>query len=413
MASETNWAGNLRYRAQRLVEPVTVDELADAIVSSDRARVLGTRHSFSDIADTTGVHLSLARMVDVPTFDRTTGTVSVPAAMRYGELAPWLHERGRALANLASLPHISVGGAVATGTHGSGERIGSLATQVAAVELVDGTGAHVRVARGDADFDGTVVSLGALGAVVRLELDTVAAEPYGQTVYEGIGWDAALDGFDELQASGDSVSLFTTWRSADEIDQVWVKSRRAAPDLRALGGRPADGARHPIPGVDPRPATEQGHVPGAWFDRLPHFRLAFTPSAGDELQSEYLLPRSELREAVAGLRGLASRIAPVLLVSEVRTVAADRLWLSSAYDTDVVAFHFTWRRDEAAVGELLPHIEAALPPSARPHWGKVFALPGREVRARYPRWSEFAELRARRDPQGRFANAWTGRLGLT
>ncbi len=413
MASETNWAGNLRYRAQRLVEPVTVDELAETIVSADRVRVLGTRHSFSDIADTTGVHVSLARMVDVPTLDRATGVVSVPAAMRYGELAPWLHDRGRALANLASLPHISVGGSVATGTHGSGERIGSLATQVSAVELVDGSGAHVRVERGDPDFDGTVVSLGALGAVVRLELDTVAAEPYGQTVYEGIGWDAVLDGFDELQAAGDSVSLFTTWRSADEIDQVWVKSRRDAPDLTAFGGRPADGARHPIPGVDPRPATEQGHAPGAWFDRLPHFRLAFTPSAGDELQSEYLVPRSEVREAVAALRGLAARLAPVLLVAEVRTVAADRLWLSSAYETDVVAFHFTWRRDEPAVGELLPTVEAALPATARPHWGKVFTLPAADVRARYPQWTAFAELRARRDPASRFANAWTERLGLS
>ena len=410
--AETNWAGNLRYRAERLAEPGDLDDLIDTITGARQVRVLGTRHSFNDIADTDGTLVSLARLVDEPALDEATGVVSVPAGMRYGDLAPWLHERGRALSNLASLPHISVAGAVSTGTHGSGARIGSLATQVAAVELIDGMGASVRVRRGEADFDGSVVSLGALGAIVRLHLDTVPAEPYAQTVYEGIGWDAATDAFDDLQASGDSVSLFTTWRDPDAIDQVWVKSRRPAPDLAALGGRPADGPRHPIPGIDAEPCTAQGHVPGPWFDRLPHFRLAFTPSAGDELQSEYLVAREDAPAAIAALRGLAKQIAPLLLVSEVRTIAADRLWLSPAYDTDAVAFHFTWRREPHAVTSLLPAIEDALPSSARPHWGKISTVPGNALKGRYPRWDDFAELRRRRDPHGRFRNEWMVRAGL-
>lgn len=412
MTAETNWAGSLRYRARAILAPASVDELVDTIVAADRVRVLGSRHSFNDIADTDGILLSLAKLVDEPVLHPADGTVSVAAGMRYGDLAPWLHERGRALANLASLPHISVAGAVATGTHGSGSRIGSLATQVAAIELIDGAGTPVRVRRGDVDFDGSVVSLGALGAVVRLELDTVASEPYGQTVYEGMRWDAALDAFDELQSSGDSVSLFTTWRDADAIDQVWVKSRRPAPDLSGLGGRPADGPRHPIPGIDAQPCTEQGHVPGPWFERLPHFRLAFTPSAGDELQSEYLVARADAPAAIAALRGLAPRIAPLLLVSEVRTVAADDLWLSPAHGADIVALHFTWRREPDAVTALLPAIEEALPASARPHWGKLFTLPADALKARYPRWDDFRDLRARRDPAGRFANGWIARLGL-
>lgn len=412
MTAETNWAGNVCYRAERIETPASLDELAEIVEATARVRVLGSRHSFTDIADTDGVLISLAALVDEPVLHPATGVVSVAAGMRYGDLAPWLHERGRALANLASLPHISVAGAVATGTHGSGERIGSLATQVAAVELIDGAGDIIRVQRGDADFDGSVVSLGSLGAVTRLELDTVAAEPFGQTVYENITWDAALDSFDALQASGDSVSLFTTWRHRDRIDQVWVKSRAAAPDLSALGGRPADGPRHPIPGIDPEPCTVQGHVPGPWYDRLPHFRLAFTPSAGEELQSEYLVARADAAAAIDALRALAPRIAPHLLVSEVRTVAADRLWLSPAYGTDAVALHFTWHRRPDEVAALLPVIDAALPASARPHWGKVFTMPSDEVRGRYPRWEAFRELRDRRDPAGRFSNAWTRRLGL-
>lgn len=410
--AETNWAGNLRYRAERLAEPADLDELIDTITGARHVRMLGTRHSFNDIADTDGTLISLARLVDEPMLDEATGIVSVAAGTRYGDLAPWLHERGRALSNLASLPHISVAGAVSTGTHGSGARIGSLATQVAGVELIDGTGAQVRVRRGDPDFDGSVVSLGALGAIVRLNLDTVAAEPFGQTVYEGIGWDAAAASFDDLQASGDSVSLFTTWRDPDAIDQVWVKSRRSAPDLAALGGRPADGPRHPIPGIVAEPCTAQGHVPGPWFDRLPHFRLAFTPSAGDELQSEYLVARDDALAAIDALRSLAPMIAPLLLVSEVRTVAADRLWLSPAYDTDAVAFHFTWRRDPDAVTRVLPAIEDALPSSARPHWGKISTLPAGALRARYPRWDDFADLVRRRDPAGRFRNEWMVRTGL-
>lgn len=408
----TNWAGNVAFSAAAVAAPTSVDEVASLVASTERVRVAGSRHSFSDIADTTGTLLSLAGLVGAPELDSARGIVRVPGGLRYGDLAPWLHERGHALANLASLPHISIAGAVATGTHGSGERIGSLATQVSALELIDGEGELVRVARGEPDFEGSVVSLGSLGVVTAIELDTEPTFEVSQTVFEGARWDDVLAQFDDLQRSGDSVSVFTTWRDADAADQIWVKTRGGAPDLSALGARPADGPRHPLPGIDPAPCTAQLGSRGAWFDRLPHFRLAFTPSAGEELQSEYLVPRAEALAAIEAVRTLASRIAPLLLVCEVRTVAADDLWLSPAFGTDVVGIHFTWVRDEPAVMALLPEIEAALPSSARPHWGKLFALPGDEVTARYPRWDDVVALRARRDPRGRFANAWTASLGL-
>lgn len=413
-----NWAGNLSYRAQRLIAPRTRDELADAVVSSHRVRALGSRHSFSDIADTDGVLISLTELRAEPELDEERGVVRVPGGVRYGDLAPWLDDRGYALANLASLPHISIAGAVATGTHGSGARIGSLATQVAAIELVDGRGEAVRVARGDDDFAGSVVGLGALGIVTALELDVEPTYEVAQTVFEGVGWDDALAAFDDLQARADSVSLFTTWCSADAIDQVWMKTRAAAVgltaavDLTDLGGRPADGPRHPLPGIDPQPCTPQQGLRGPWYDRLPHFRLAFTPSAGDELQSEYLVPRGDLVPAITALRELAPDIAALLLVCEVRTVAADDLWLSMASGGDALALHFTWRPDEAAVRAFLPQLEEALPQTARPHWGKLFTLDGAAVSARYPRWADAQALRERRDPDRRFANAWTERLGF-
>ncbi|WP_322411265.1 FAD-binding protein [Microbacterium invictum] len=416
----TNWAGNLTYRAARVVEPSDETELSRIL---DRAReddatvrVLGSRHSFNDIADTDGVIVSLAGLarsgaVDVAP-DRTS--VRIPAGIRYGDLVPVLEREGLALANLASLPHISVAGAVQTGTHGSGDRVGALGTQVAAVELLTAAGERATLERGDEDFPGAVVGLGALGIVTHLHLDVLPHYTVAQTVYEGVRWDDALGRFDELTGAGDSVSLFTRWVDPDVIDQVWVKARATSrpDDLSAFGARAADGPRHPIPGIDPTPCTTQLGVRGPWYDRLPHFRLAFTPSAGEELQSEYLVARTEAVAAIEAVRGLADRIAPLLLTCEVRTMAADDLWLSPAYDRPTVGIHFTWHRDEEAVRALLPAIEAALPASTRPHWGKVFTMPGDEIRGRYPRFDDFAALRTRLDPDRRFVGDYLARLGL-
>ncbi|AZC13271.1 FAD-binding protein [Microbacterium sp. ABRD28] len=416
----TNWAGNLTYRAARIVEPIDEAELS-AILDRARGdgttvRVLGSRHSFNDVADTDGVIISLAGLA---TADRVSvapdrQTVRIPAGIRYGDLVPVLEREGLALANLASLPHISVAGAVQTGTHGSGDRVGALGTQVAGVELLTAAGERMTLTRGEDGFDGVVVGLGALGIVTHLTLDALPHFTVAQTVFEGVRWDDALSRFDELTGAGDSVSLFTRWTDADVIDQVWVKSRTTSDpdDLSTFGARAADGPRHPIPGIDPTPCTAQEGVPGPWYDRLPHFRLAFTPSAGEELQSEYLVARADAVAAIQAVRGLADRIAPLLLTCEVRTMAADDLWLSPAYGRPTVGIHFTWQRDEAAVRALLPTLEAALPASARPHWGKVFTMPGDEIRRRYPRFDDFSALRARLDPDRRFVGDYLARLGL-
>ena len=162
--------------------------------------------------------------------------------MTYGRLAPMLHERGLALHNLASLPHISVGGAIATGTHGSGDRLGNLATAVSAIDILRSDGEIVHLERGDTDFDGAVVGLGALGVVVRVRLDVEPEYQIAQHVYEGLAWDELAARFDEITGAGDSVSLFTTWGS--HVDQVWVKQRPAIRSRRNVLRR-STGHRRP------------------------------------------------------------------------------------------------------------------------------------------------------------------------
>ncbi|MCK6068315.1 MULTISPECIES: D-arabinono-1,4-lactone oxidase [Microbacterium] len=412
-----NWAGNLVYSAAETVSPTSVEELAAVVSRAARIKPFGTRHSFNAVADTDGVAVSVAALPPEVSIDPDRGVVRAAAGLRYGDLAARLERDGWALANLASLPHISLAGAVATGTHGSGDTVGSLASAVAAVELVTAGGALRTFRRGDPDFPGVVVSLGALGVVTTLELDIVPRFDIAQTVYEELPLDAALTGFSAITAAGYSVSLFTTWLDPDVIDQVWVKRTTEtgpAPDTLS-GARRATVKRHPLPGVDPEHCTDQLGVPGPWLARLPHFKLEYTPSSGDELQTEYLVPRQHAGDALRAVRALAGEIAPLLLVCEVRTVAGDDLWLSPAQGGGVVGIHFTWQPRQAEVEAVLPDIARALEPfAARPHWGKVFDADAAAPRlpGLYPQWDDFRSLRRALDPCGVFANAFLDRLGV-
>lgn len=404
---EQNWAGNLTYSG-RIVRPASVAAVQEAVAGAERVRPLGSRHSFNDIADTAGVLVALEALP--PDIEFAGDTVSVSAGTRYGVLAEVLRERGLALANLASLPHISVGGAIATGTHGSGDRNGNLSTAVAALELVGADGELRRIRRGDEDFAGSVVALGTLGVVTRVTLDVRPTFEVRQHVYPGVPWAPVLDDLGAVLASGYSVSLFTDW-TGDRIGQVWIKSAGtdAAADL--LGAPAATTRLHMIDGESVEAVTEQLGLPGPWLDRLPHFRLGHKPSSGEELQSEYLVPRTNAVEAIGRLRAAHERIAPLLHISEIRSVAADDLWLSGAHGHDAVALHFTWRLDPAGVGALLPDLEAALLPlGARPHWGKCFAATARELAPLYPKWARFAALRRAADPHDKFGNAFTERV---
>ena len=406
--SQVNWAGNYTYRAGRLHRPSRLDQVREIVVNAPRVRVLGSRHSFTDVADSSELLTLDALPADV-VVDREARTVSFSAGLRYGELAAALQAEGVALANLASLPHISVAGAVATATHGSGDANGSLATAVAGLEVVTSSGEILAAARGDTDFNGLVVGLGALGAVTRITLDVQPAYRVRQRVFEGLAWDALLEHFDEVTAAGYSVSVFTRWGEA--VDQVWVKSRvtDAPEQVRGdlFGATAATVQRHPVLGLDPVNTTPQLGVPGPWSDRLPHWRMGFTPSTGEELQSEYLVPRRHAAATIQALRPLGEVVRPVLQVSEIRTVAADRLWMSPQYGQDTIGVHFTWTPDQDAVGRVLVDVEAALAPfAARPHWGKVFLADAAAIAPLYARLPDFARLVVRLDPRGAFRNAW-------
>jgi len=367
-------------------------------------RALGTRHSFSRVADTSGVLLStehLNRIVEVG-----ERTVVVEAGIRYGELGRALAPHGLGLSNYASLPHISVGGAIATATHGSGARNQSLASSAAAIDLVCAGGSLIHLNRTDDRFEGAIVALGALGLVVRVTLDAVAEFEVRQQVFEGLPWPTVEANLHELLALGYSTSLFTRWTAAG-VDQAWVKS--TVPIESCFGATPADGQRHPIAGADAVHTTEQLGVPGPSAERLPHFRLGFTPSGGDELQSEYAVAREHAVNAVRALRALGPMLTPLLLTSELRAVAADSLWLSPFHGRDSVCIHFTWKPLAAKVDAVLQRIEAALAPfEPRPHWGKLFV---QSPAALYPRLPEFRALRAGLDPQRRYANAFDSQLG--
>jgi alditol oxidase len=438
-SSMTNWAGNVTFRAHRVHRPASVAALQLLVARSSRARALGTGHSFSPVADTTGdliVTAGLPRLIEL---DSARGTVTVGAGLRYGEVAGPLHAAGRGLASLASLPHISVAGACATGTHGSGDDTPVLAAAVRGLEMVGADGDLVRLDRGAADFAAAVVGLGAFGIVTALTLDTVPAFEVRQYVYDDIPLEQALENFDRIFRAACSVSLFTTFRRP-VIDQAWLKHRVDEPGVRTtggcgesslagtvavagpsaphagtaepewLGGRLADGPRHPISGQPAGFCTQQLGVPGPWHERLPHFRLDFTPSTGDELQSEYLLPRASGRDALTALHGIGRLLAPVLRVAEIRTIAADHAWLSPCYGRDSVGFHFTWISDGQAVAPALAAVEERLAPlGARPHWGKLFGMTPETVRGRYPRADDFRRLMRDYDPDGKFRNRFLDR----
>ena len=413
----TNWSGNVEFGERELVAPRSVEELQEVVRGNDRVKALGTRHSFSAVADTSGALVDMTQMPWRLEIDREQRTVTVSAAVPYAELALAIEAEGLALKNMGSLPHISVGGAAATGTHGSGDGNQVLAASVTALDLVGADGAAVHLDRTDPAFEGSVVALGALGIVTALTLELVPTYTVRQDVFVDAPWDDVLAHFDAVTAGAYSTSMFIRDWSSDVVDQIWYKS---VVDGDGEPRLPAGVVAHP-PSVDPlAPAhgapeemlTTQGGVPGPWLERLPHFRPEKPPSnAGDELQSEFLLDRAHAVEALQRMKEIAAQIAPVLLVSEIRTVAADTLWLSGAYGRDTVGVHFTWHKDVEGVCALLPAVEERLADlGARPHWGKVYSDGYPDLLARYPRGVEFVALADKADPERKFRNAYLDRV---
>jgi alditol oxidase len=406
-----NWSGNLEYGTERLYSANSVEQVREYVAKQSKLKVLGTRHCFNTIANSTDDFLSVRPMAKIAALDAAAPTVTVEGGMSYGQLCPELDAKGFALHNLASLPHISIAGACSTATHGSGDKNGNLATAVSALEMVTAAGDAVQLSRkADSEtFRGAVVGLGALGVITKITLDVQPTFQMRQNVYENLSMDEWKNDFEAIESGAYSVSLFTNWQGR-KFSEVWLKSRVEegkhfhAPE-EFHGAKRATKNLHPIAELSAENCTEQMGVPGPWYERLPHFKMGFTPSAGKELQSEYFLPRPYAVDAVLAVERLRDRITPHLMISEIRTIAGDDLWMSPCYKQPCVTIHFTWKQDWPAVRKVLPVIERELAPfHARPHWGKLFTMVPSQLHLSYEKLPEFVALCQKYDPQGKFRN---------
>ncbi len=409
----TNWAGNLRYSAKNVVYPETIEQLRQAVLDIKGGKALGSKHSFNTVADTTETLISTSKLNKVLSLETTKGVVWSEAGIKYGDLALWLDQRGYAIHNLASLPHISVAGACATATHGSGGTNGNLSTAVEAIEIMKADGSLVSFDKSDPKFFGIVVNIGALGIVTKVALKVYPRFEVTQEVYENLPMSALKNHFDEIYALGYSVSMFTHWLDKN-INQLWVKKKvdgTVKPGPKTIFGAIAATTNlHPIKVNSPINCTDQMGVPGPWYERLPHFKMGFTPSNGAELQSEFFVPRKYAYDAIMAVEKLHTEVSPLLFVTEIRSISADELWLSPAYKQDVIAIHFTWKPETDKVMAILPKVEAALKPFYyMPHWGKIFTMNPTELQSRYPKFNDFLALAKEMDPTGKWKNEFLNR----
>lgn len=406
---EKNWSGVYSYTAKAVSHPTSLDELRAIVASAPKVHAVGARHCFNGIADSVEM-LALDRMPMPVEIDRASSTVTVNPGMRYYELLVALEREGLALHNTASLPHITVGGAVATATHGSGDKLQNLAGAVAALELITADGDIVRVTRGDADFEGMVVHIGALGVVSQITLDVQPSYRMRQEVFLDLDWDVLYEQFDAIMRSGESVSLFTDY--GDTVNELWVKTRVPdddtwTPRSELFGARAASAKVHPVSSLDGAHCTDQLGEPGPWCDRLPHFKVEGITDIGNEMQAEYMVDRQHAVAAIRALKDLSEVVRPFILAAEFRSVAPDDLWMSSAYQRETICLHYATIADPGVPNEMLPAVERALEPFApRPHWGKLFVATAEELAPRYPKINDFRDLAKRLDPNGKFRNAF-------
>ena len=405
-----NWATNIQFQADAFVMPETIEQLQVAVHRATQVKVVGAGHSFNQIADTTGTLVSLARLPKQLDIDPVNQTATISGGMTYNEIAPALHEAGFGLPNLSSTPHVTVIGACMTATHGSGNGNKVLADCVSAVEIVTADGELVRLSRAanGEKFPGMVVSLGALGVVARLTLDLVPTYFMQHEYYRQLPLDQLLTYFDAMAGSGYSVSLGSRWQS-DVAELVLV--RRHLPNGHALpvpadffGAAPA--TTDLFDGYQQGVITYAGNgIPGPWYERLPFFNVRSTIRGENERQSEYFVHRDHTVDALAAVRAIGPRMANIIKVCEIRTIAADDIWLSPAYEQDSLAIHFSWVGKDVEIMELLPTLEQALAPFApRPHWGKMFTMAPEVLQAGFPKMDDFRALVEAFDPAGNFRN---------
>ncbi len=408
-----NWARNLEFSAGEFLEINSISQLQEVINNSDKVKVLGTGHSFSPIADTSGSLISIKKLDPEIHIDSKMQTVSVSAGTSYAQLARYLEANGWALENLASLGEITVAGAIMTGTHGSGSSNTVLSNAVVEIEMILASGEKLLLNQQNLEeFNGFIVSFGALAVFTRLKLKIVKSFSIKQIVYENITSKSVSEYFDEIFDNAYSVSYFNSW-AKNSTGQIWMKflSDKDTSTLpkNAFGGNLAVANQHPVKVNDPSTCTEQMGAPGKWLYRLPHFKLDSSPASGDEVQTEYLVDRKYVKEYIEELSLIGDEIADKVYATEIRTIKADNLWLSGAYERPTVGFHFTWKKS-ADIETFLPKIEQILGQNGgRPHWGKLFSTNKNQLITRYPKFSNFQQLLKKYDPDGKFRNQFIDR----
>ncbi len=401
-----NWSGNIEYRPADLARPESISELQKVVAGASKVRAYGSGHSFNTLADTDGTLIAFSEFDKNIEIDSSKMLVRVPAGVRYGEVAPKLHANGFALRNMGSLPHITVVGATSTGTHGSGVGNKNLSGSIAEIELITATGDAITLDQ--SELPAARVALGSIGIIHHLTLDIVPTYEVAQTVYFDLPFVQLISNLDAILSAGYSVSVLSMW--GDEfVDQVWVKSKIGTNPVLTqnewFGAKLATRKSNPIREADSAAATEQFGLPGPWFERLPHFKLDFTPSFGEELQTEYFIDRKDAPAALNAIYKIREELSELIMVCEMRTVAQDENWLSEAYGRETFVFHFTWRPNIPAVEKLLLKIEASLEPfKARPHWGKVFTNNAFDFSSLYAKFNSFLTYRGTYDPSRKFVN---------
>jgi xylitol oxidase len=405
-----NWSKNVDFNDRDFLQPGSLAELQEMVRLNQKIRARGTAHSFNEIANTSSYAINLAKMPRVIEVNSEKSSIRVAAGLTYGELAPVLHSQGWALNNLASLPHISIAGSISTGTHGSGIKNQNLANQVLSLDIVTSEGELRHIDRTNPALSTLVIGLGLGGIVYQYELKVEPTFEIRQVIYPQIPFDILQRNFDQIMGTAYSVSYFTDW-SSDQVGNLWCKFRDHEVIPESVGGiSKAESKYHPIPSVDPTACTDQFGESGDWHQRLPHFKLEFTPSVGEEIQTEFFIDRKDAAAALDAILKLGDVITPLLWITELRTIAADEIWLSGAYQRDTIAIHFTWKKEDA-IYSVIQKVEDALRPfNYRPHWGKVFTADAKYLSTVYPRMGEFKALILALDPSKKFENSFTRRI---
>jgi FAD/FMN-containing dehydrogenase len=404
-------------------QPRDIDELARIVRDAKRVRAVGAAHSWSPAIVTDDTLISLDAMRAVLELDRATMQVTVQGGMRLRELNAYLASQGLALANLGSIDSQSVAGVIATGTHGTGKNFRCISAQVARLELIDGTGRNVVLERGQPDFDGAVVGLGALGVVHAVTFDVV--EAFRLHDITGLApFDHVIENIDEHVASADHFKVWwfvpddkaivyrfrrTHEPANDSRIRRWIKERVVAvAAYRSLLVVGHLSGRRWIPSINRYLNREAGRA----LDRIAHSHVGFlTPIPPVHSESEWAF---DLRDAKPLLREYRKLLPGAghsyNFIQELRFSKADDLWLSPAYQRDSIWLSL-YNIDRRNWGAQLAKFEAfGRANGGRPHWGKEAAFDREYLRSQYTRLDDFAALAARFDPDRKFRNRWLDQI---